>query len=192
MAGAKPGDDVILTKGPAIETAGILAVQYERLLKERYPTALVERAKGLCTQLTVVLDALTAMEAGGVTAMHNSTEGGVLGGLFEIAGASGVGMEVEEARIIYPDEVRIVCEALGIDPLMAIAEGSLLITADPAFSGRIIEALGAKGIAASIIGKTTAEPDRRYVRRVDGSVLPLRIPQQDPFWPAFFRGLQAG
>ena len=134
-AGAKPGDEVILTKGPAIETAGILAAIREKELLERYPSALVEKAKALCWQMTVVKDALLAMAAGGVSSMHDATEGGVLGGLFEIANASGVGMEIDESSFIYPEEVRMVCEAFGIDPAKAIAEGSLLITAGSGHSG---------------------------------------------------------
>ncbi|MDH4220341.1 MAG: AIR synthase related protein, partial [Candidatus Aminicenantes bacterium] len=66
-AGAQPGDDVILTKGPAIETAAILSVVREKELLKDYPSDLVEKAKSLSKQMTVVKDALTAMEAGGVT-----------------------------------------------------------------------------------------------------------------------------
>ena len=128
-AGAKPGNDVILTKGPAIELAGILAVLGERELLKNYPASLVEKAKALCQQMTVVKDCLIAMETGGVTAMHDATEGGVMGGLFEVASASKVGMEIDESRFIYPEEVRMVCEAFSIDSVAAIAEGSLIITA---------------------------------------------------------------
>ncbi len=91
--------------------------------------------------MSVVRDAEIAKKAGGVTAMHDATEGGVIGGLFEIADASGVGMRIDEARFVYPPEVRMVCEAFGIDPVAAIAEGSLLITAEPASSPAIIHAL---------------------------------------------------
>jgi len=72
-AGACPGDDVILTKGPAIETAAILSVVREKELLKKYPPDLVKKAKALSKQMTVVKDALTAMEAGGVTAMHDAT-----------------------------------------------------------------------------------------------------------------------
>jgi hydrogenase maturation factor len=189
-AGAKPGDDVILTKGPAIETAGLLAALREEELLAAHPAALVEKAKGLCFKMSVVSDALTAKAAGGVTAMHDATEGGVIGGLFEIAAASRVGMEVDEALFVYPEEVRIVCETFGIDPVRAIAEGSLLITARPGASGRIIARLKRKKIAASLIGKVVADPRRRTLKRQDGRVVPLAIPDQDPFWPAFFKGLE--
>jgi len=189
--GAKPGDDVILTKGPAIETAGILSVLRERELLEKYPSTLVEKAKSLCKQMTVVEDALTAMEAGGVTAMHDATEGGVIGGLFEVANASGVGMEINENSFIYPEEVKIVCETFNIDPVKAIAEGSLIITAKSTNSDEIILRLRERNIDASVIGKVTGNPDKRIIKRLDGEIIPLSIPEQDPFWPIFFESLES-
>jgi hydrogenase maturation factor len=188
-AGATPEDDVILTKGPAIETAGILSVIKEKQLLERYPQSLVDKAKALCKQMTVVADALLAMESGGVTAMHDATEGGVIGGLFEIASASEVGMEIHEAAFVYPDEVRMVCEAFEIDPIAAIAEGSLLITARPNRSNALVHKLRAAGIDASIVGKVIDDVGKRIVERRDGTIAPLEIPGQDPFWPAFFDSL---
>lgn len=190
-AGATPGDDVILTKGPAIETAGILSVIKEKELLERYPPSLVEKAKALCKQMTVVADALLAMDSGGVTAMHDATEGGVIGGLYEIATASGVGMEIQEEAFIYPDEVRMVCEAFGIDPIAAIAEGSLLITVRPNRSENVVYKLRSGGIDASVVGKVTDDLETRTIKRRDGSVAQLAIPRQDPFWPAFFDSLSS-
>lgn len=189
-AGARPGDDVILTKGPAIETTGLLAVLREGELLKSYPPALVEMAKSLCMQMTVIKDAALAMESGGVTTMHDATEGGVIGGLFEIASASGVGMEIDEALFVYPEAVRMVCEAFGIDPVAAIAEGSLLITARPGHSQDILRRLKTEGIDGSVIGKVTADQKTRTLKRLDGRVVPLQIPKQDPFWPVFFQGVR--
>lgn len=189
-AGARPGDDVLLTKGPAIETTGLLAVLREEELLRRFPAEMVAGAKRMTFQMSVVADALTAMAAGGVTAMHDATEGGVIGGLFEIAAASRVGMDIDERLFVYPAEVRMVCETFGIDPVCAIAEGSLLITAGPRSSGRIMARLKRKGIASSVIGKVVADSRRRTLRRADGRLVPLAIPGQDPFWPAFFKGLE--
>jgi len=189
-AGARPGDEIVLTKGPAIETAALLAVLREEELRAKYPARLVGRAKGLTRAITVVEDALTAMAAGGVTAMHDATEGGVVGGLFEMAAASGVGMEVDEALFVYPDEVRMVCEAFAIDPVRAIAEGSLLLTVRPGKSAAVISRLKRKRIAASVVGRVLRDRRRRTIRRADGRVEKLAVPEQDPFWPAFFRGLE--
>ena len=190
-AGALPGDDVLLTKGPAIEAVGILAVLREEELLAKYPADLVERSKALCGQMTVVKDALTAMEAGGVTAMHDATEGGVRGGLFEVASASGVGMEIDESRFVYPEEVRIAVEAFDFDGLDAIAEGTLLLTVRPDHTEGVLKALQDVGIAASVIGKCTDAEGTRTIRRLDGAMEDLYIPVQDPFWPLFFAALGA-
>jgi hydrogenase expression/formation protein HypE len=189
-AGARPGDEVILTKGPAIETAALLASLREEELLAKHPAALVAKAKRLARSITVVEDALTAAAAGGVTAMHDATEGGVMGGLFEIAAASGVGMEIDEARFVYPDEVRAVCETFGIDPVRAIAEGSLLVTVRPGKSAGVIARLKRKRIAASVVGEVLRDRRRRVLRRADGRTEDLAVPAQDPFWPAFFSGLE--
>ena len=189
-AGARPGDDVLLTKGPAIEAVGILSVLRERELLEGHPKELVDRAKAMCSQMTVVKDALVAMRAGGVTAMHDATEGGVIGGLFEIANASGVGMEVDESRMVYPEEVKMVARALRFDAQAAIAEGTLLLTVRPTHSKKVIRALARAGIASSVIGRATGNKRKRVMRRLDGRVERLHIPDQDPFWPIFFESLK--
>jgi hydrogenase expression/formation protein HypE len=189
-AGAQPGDDVILTKGPAIETVGILAVLREKELQKEYPQKLIDKGKALCKQMTVIQDAMIAIETGGVTAMHDATEGGVIGGFFEIANASNVGMEIDESLFILPEEVSMVCDAFHIDPVVAIAEGSLLITANPTYSNKIIKNLKKKQINASIVGTVTADIKKRYLKRRNGKVLSLEIPEQDPFWPIFFEGIR--
>jgi hydrogenase expression/formation protein HypE len=188
-AGARPGDEVILTKGPAIETAGLLATLREAELLREYPADLVAKAKALTRAISVVEDALTAKAAGGVTAMHDATEGGVMGGLFEIAAASRVGLVADERLFVYPDEVRIVCEAFGIDPVLAIAEGSLLITARAGTGAGIVARLRRKRIAASVIGRIVSDRRKRTLHRKDGRTVALAVPEQDPFWPAFFEGL---
>lgn len=190
-AGAKPGNDIILTKGPAIEAVGILASIYEKELAGRCDARTIEKAKSLMRQISVVRDAMIAMNTGGVTAMHDATEGGVIGGLFEIAQASNVGMEVDESLFTIPNEVELICEAFDIDPVEAISEGSLIITAEVEKSSQIVDNLKRSGIDASVIGKVVDSTERRILKRKSGEIVPLRIPEQDPFWPVFFRGLSS-
>ncbi|HEX9917466.1 MAG TPA: AIR synthase family protein [candidate division Zixibacteria bacterium] len=188
-AGAKVGDRIILTKGPAIEAAGLLSVIYEKKLLYHYPKELVDKAKGLCNSITVVKDCLVAKQVGGVTAMHDATEGGVIGGLFEVANASDVGMEVDESLFIYPPEVDMICDYLKIDALEAIGEGSLLICVSPERANMVVSELKKNNIDSSIIGRVTDKRSGRFIKRIDGSKRELEIPKQDPFWPAFFKGL---
>lgn len=97
-AGAKSGNVVIITKGPAIEAAALLAITKRAELTGVISGELIDRAAALISRVTVVKDALR----GGVTGMHDATEGRVLGGLFEMAAASGVGMEIWDEKCIRP------------------------------------------------------------------------------------------
>jgi hydrogenase expression/formation protein HypE len=188
-AGSQPGDAVLLTKGPAIEATGLLALLYEAELRARYGVATAEAALARCTEITVVKDALTAVAAGAVSAMHDATEGGVLGGLYEMADAAGVGMEVEEAAMVWPADVEAVCELLSIDPLAAIAEGTLLLSVPQAEQHAVQAALEGEGIPCTRIGTVLEDPSRRVIVRRDGRTQDLAVPDEDPFWPAFFAGV---
>ncbi len=190
--GAKPGNDVVLTKGPAVEAVGILSVLREEELVKKYGTSVVRKAQKLSSEMSVVRDALTAIETGGVTAMHDATEGGVIGGLFEVANASGVGMEIDETKFVYPEEIRAVCEAFHIDPVAAIAEGSLILTSEPSYTKEILKDLKKAKINASVIGRVTDNVNSRFIKRISGKTEQLKIPEQDPFWPVFFEALEMG
>ena len=99
-------------------------------------------------------------------------------------------MEIDEEMFVYPEEVRMVCEAFEIDSLAAIAEGSLLITARPSYSKKIVSRLNAAGIEASIVGKVLNDQKTRIIKRRDGAEALLEIPKQDPFWPIFFESVE--
>lgn len=187
--GARVGDAVIVTKGPAVETVGILATLYEEELSRTFTPSFIERAKGYMEKMSVVVDALTAMEAGGVHGMHDATEGGVLGGLFEVANASQVGMWIEESRFIWTEEIEGICRYFQIDPLLSIAEGTLIIVCESSAASRILQSLEGKGIPASIVGEVVPISQGRKIKRRSGAIEDLRIPEQDPFWPVFFRGV---
>ncbi len=189
-AGARPGDAVLMTKGPAIEATGLLALLYRDRLSERYGPAVAEAAVHRCNEITVVRDALVAAAAGPVTAMHDATEGGVLGGLYEMCSSAGVGMEVDESAMIWPEDVEAVAELLHYDPLAAIAEGTLLATVPETDAQRVLGALEGEGIPGTRIGTVTEDAGHRVIRRRDGTEHQLAVPREDPFWPAFFAGVE--
>jgi len=99
--------------------------------------------------------------------MHDATEGGVLGGLFEIANASNTGMLIDERKFIYPEEVRLVMNSLGIDPVEAISEGTLIITALPDKADEIVEKLIKEGILSSVIGEIIPKGEGRTIIRLN-------------------------
>jgi hydrogenase maturation factor len=185
---AREGDQVIVTKGAAIEAAGLFAVTFPEMIEERHGAAFARRAADLFWQMSVVDDAMAAVRAGvrddGVTSMHDATECGVWGGLYEIARASGTGMVIEKEKVIVQPEVAGICELFGIDPYSSISEGTLLITCRPHRADRVVELLHERRIPASIVGEVC--PARKGIRLIeDGKEHPLEHPRIDPFWAAF-------
>jgi hydrogenase maturation factor len=192
---AMVGDAVIVTKGAAIEAAGLFAVTFPGRVAERYGEETAREAEGIFWQMSVVEDALTAVEAGvrenGVTSMHDATECGVWGGLFEVAQASGVGMVVDKDKIIVQDAVRKVCDLFGIDPYSSISEGTLILTCRPAKAKEVLARLGDKGIPVSVVGEIV---DAGKGMRVfeEGRSRELVHPKVDPFWSAFGKAASGG
>jgi hydrogenase maturation factor len=138
--------------------------------------------------MTVVPEARVAAAFGlrdaGVTSMHDATEGGVLGGLLEVATASEVGMRIELDSIPVRPEVRAVCDHVGIDPYAAISEGTLIATVVPDRAEGYLEALSREDIDAAIVGDVT-DPAAGRVLVAAGDERPLEHPGLDPFWGAF-------
>jgi hydrogenase maturation factor len=184
---AKIGDTLILTKGAAIEGTAILASELADLLERKIGEKTVETAKRFIQMTSVVEDALTAMEVGGVHAMHDATEGGVAGAIQEIAWASNSGAVVHEDKIPICPETRAICEALSIDALKTISSGTLLIAAAPESSKKIIAALEERNIRASEIGNVVSKQQGICVIRKDGTRLSLARPVKEQLWIALKR-----
>ncbi len=196
---AKVGDKVVVTKGPAIETSGILSVMFPQVLEERYGKEFALKAQEIFWLQSVVEDALVAASIGiredGVTAMHDATEYGLWGGLYEVATASNVGMIIYKEKIPIREDVKKVIRAfsdftgIDIDPYKAISEGTLIITVRPHKADELVLKLKNSGIEAAIVGEVVSkEEGMRLVE--DGSERKLEYPEQDPFWPAFFKTIE--
>ncbi|WP_254279853.1 AIR synthase family protein [Haloarcula marina] len=177
--GAQVGDRVVITKGPAIEATGLLSIQFESLMADAMDAEAIDAATDRFYDMSPVKDALTAAAAGPVTAMHDATECGIYGGLYEIARAAGVGIELETDRVPMQPGVAEACDFFGIDPWISISEGTLLATVSPEGVDDVLAALDAEDIPAADAGRVT-----------DGSGLvvdgePTDHPGVDPFWGTF-------
>jgi hydrogenase maturation factor len=194
---ARPGDVVIMTKGAAVETAGILASMFPEVLERRYGKEFARRAQEIFWLQSVVDDALTLAQLGlrdGVTAMHDATEYGVWGALNDVAEASGVSIRVFREKLFVRDDVMKVLEAFSeltgikVDPFASISEGTLIATVRRGLEDRALELLRSRGIEAAVIGEVVEGKGVYLVD--DGSERLIRQPEQDPFWPLFFRALE--
>jgi hydrogenase expression/formation protein HypE len=177
--GAQVGDRVIVTKGPAIEATGLLSIQFESLMAAEMADDDIQAAQDRFYDMSPVADALTAAAAGPVTAMHDATEGGIHGGLYEMARAAGVGIEIESSAVPMQPGIEAACDFFDIDPWISISEGTLLATVPADGVDAVLSALDAEGIPAADVGRV-----------VEGSGLvvdddPVDHPGHDPFWAAF-------
>jgi hydrogenase maturation factor len=189
---ARPGDAIIVTKGPAIEASGIFATMFPKLVAEKFGEAFARRAERIFYEMSVVEDALAAISVGtrnrGVTAMHDATECGLWGGLYEMAQAGGFGVRVVKERIPMMPCVPEICALFGIDPYKSISEGTLIVMCRPGKADAILKALKRRKIAADVIGEVT----RKGMTLVeDGREMPLVHPIVDPFWKAFYDALRS-
>lgn len=182
--GSKPGDLLILTKGTGIEGTAILADERREDLRKELDESLLKSAEAFYDKISVVDEAVVAFETGGVTAMHDPTEGGVAGGIHEMADASGLGVRIFEEKIPVAHETSRICVYYGIDPLQLISSGALLISVRPDFAEKVVRNIQDHGINASIIGKFLEDSEERVLVRRDGVSVELVRPLCDHLWLA--------
>ncbi len=178
--GAKPDQEVLLTKALAMEGTSILATQLAPQLAGALSSRQLAAAREYRSQISIVPEALAAAEFG-ASAMHDVTEGGVLGALWELAAASRVGLEIWKEKIPLLEETKAICKQLALDPLGLIASGSLLIMADPKL--KVGQKLADRGFQVTAIGRTRPEAEGRWLVGADGK-FPLEPPRRDQLYEA--------
>lgn len=177
--GTRPGDALVVTKGPAVETTGLLTSLFPDAID--LPPATLETAQERLEDTGVVRDALIAAEAGDVSAMHDATEGGLLGALFEMAQSAGVKLVADSERVPMLPGVRETCKALEIDPWRATTGGTLIVAVDHTDAEAVVAALSDQGTPAAVVGH--AEQGSGVVR--DGEE--CKQPAGDSSWAAYER-----
>jgi hydrogenase expression/formation protein HypE len=175
--GGRPGDALVMTKTAGLEGTAILAADHAARLAGPMTADEIAEARGLINRISVIEEGSCGGDLG-VHAMHDATEGGILGACWELAEASGLGCIIEQDRIpVHPLTMKI-CGILRIDPLRLVASGSMIIaTPDPE---KLLSQLSLKGIAAAIIGILT-ENGPRIVQSGD-ETLELSPPGPDELY----------
>lgn len=178
--GAQEGQGVIMTKWAGLEGTCILATEQEKELSERLGTELVEKAKKMNGFLSVVKEGMIAAKFG-ATAMHDATEGGILGAVWEVADCSGTGIEIDLQKIPVKEETWQICQCMGIDPYRLISSGTMIITTFDA--EKLVRQLIESGIEAAVIGRITRG---EKLLLYDGKKEPLESPESDELYQAKF------
>ena len=111
--------------------------------------------------------------------MHDCTEGGVLGALYEMATASGLGLEVDERDIPVARETKKIRAVLGVDPLKLISSGTLIIAVERGEEALVAKAVASVGSSAATIGRFKKG---RVVLTRDGKAEVVKGPPNDEIW----------
>ena len=156
-AGLEPGDELVVTKWIGLEGSAILASEKEEELKAALPPDIVDQAKEFSELMNVLPESEIAREVG-ISSMHDVTEGGIFGAMWEMAVASGVGLEVDIRKIPIRQETIEICEHFDINPYMLISSGSMLIGTK--HGNLLVDMLESAGIHAAVIGYVIEGADR--------------------------------
>ncbi|HQQ24359.1 MAG TPA: AIR synthase-related protein, partial [Spirochaetota bacterium] len=183
--GARDGDNILMTKGPSIEASSLLAILKKDKLRGRMSDLNIEKLIGRSNEITVVKDALLAFETGEVNAMHDATEGGVIGGLWEMSRSSGLPVFADFDSVEIPDDILSISKELNFNPWEAISEGTLLAAVKPGKEKKVMELLKADGIKSWILGRFDSSLKKNTIRQrnLDSEFI---CPEEDPFWKLFF------
>jgi hydrogenase expression/formation protein HypE len=177
-SGAQIGDDVLMTKYAGLEGTAILAHDREEELLEVLAPEGLKKAKDLSQQISVVKEGIVAAEFG-ANSMHDATEGGILGAVWEVAESSGVGIEIYMEQISVLEETEKICRRYHIDPYRLISSGSMIITCK---KGALLkDRLKEAGIPAQVIGKIL--PEGRVLIK-HNQAYPLTPPDRDELFKA--------
>ncbi|MCX6355967.1 MAG: AIR synthase family protein [Candidatus Aureabacteria bacterium] len=164
--GIQPGDEIILTRGIAIEGTATIAAEHAGKLRGLDPK-IIRRGENLIRTpgISVVREAMLAVESGEVHGMHDPTEGGLATGLKELAETAGLGMEIEADQIAIVPETKAICAHLKLDPMGLLASGSLIIVAGRESAERILAAYRKSAVAASLIGRMRERGTGLFLKR---------------------------
>lgn len=176
---ARAGDVIMMTKSAGLE--GTAALARHSNLTGRVPASVILRARGFRARMSVVEDSVAAFQTGFVRAMHDCTEGGVLGAVFEMSLASGLGFVLREDAVPVANETRLVCEALSLDPLKLIGSGSVLLSVKKGREVQVAKAL-VPVCRVTIVGEFTGK--NRVLVKKDGREEAVRSAPEDELWRA--------
>ena len=156
----RAGQDIVISKWIGLEGTAILAGRYRDKLLQRYPAYFVEEAAGFDRFLSVIPEAATAVKSG-VCMMHDASEGGIFGALWELAERAGVGLTIDLKKLPLRQETVEVCECCEANPYELLSGGALLMVTED--GPGLAEALKAENIPAAVVGRVTDSNNRMIV-----------------------------
>lgn len=193
--GAGPGDKLVVTKESALAASSILAKSFPETVQQECGKEIYERACQNFYRTSSLKEALLAAEVLApnreLKAMHDVTEGGLLGGIAELAEASGCGFRVDSDKLPAGEAPQRICELFEIDHRLCVGAGSMIIAVAGGQEQALVDHLQDQSVPAAVVGELTAESEGRVLIE-DGEEQEFEFDGRDPYWSAFFEAMEAG
>lgn len=193
--GAEPGDLIVVTKETALNSTAILAMSFPETVKGNLGEEIYQTACENFYHTSSLPDALAAAKVlknkTELKAMHDVTEGGVLGAIAEIAEASECGFIVDDAKLPVGEAPKQIAELFEMDHRFCVGAGSMIMAVKPGFEDQLIEHLENQSITSTVVGEMTENSsDRKIIENSEEKE--FLFDGTDPYWVAFFRAMKAG
>jgi len=186
---------ILATKQCAISSSAILAMSFPETVKNKLGNQVYNKGCELFYQTSSLTDALTGAGTNvrhpEITAMHDVTEGGMLGAIYELAVASGNGAIVYNDRLPIGETQKQICGLFSIDPRYSIGAGSMIMAVKKGNENEVIARLKIKNIECTVVGELTEKEYGITIIENDEEKA-LAYVEKDPYWHAFFEALRTG
>ncbi|MBQ4576754.1 MAG: AIR synthase family protein [Firmicutes bacterium] len=177
----RPGDVILMTKQAGLEGTGIIASDFADQLSAVLTEEEIAEAKGYMNMVSVVKEGVAAGNMG-TAGMHDITEGGVLGAVWELSEIAGVGVELEEDKIPVSDVTRKICDHFGINYLRLISSGCMMIIVHPDREQAVVDAIHSVGVDVTRIGHVKEHGAPRVLIGKDGVARSIEPPESDELY----------
>lgn len=178
LKGVEPGDVMLLTKAVGLEGTAIIASECAVLIEDHLGEAVVEEARALLAHTSVVREGVIA-GAFPIRAMHDVTEGGLLGAVYEMCTGSGRGCILHEAQVPINAITHQICDLFDVDPLRLISSGAMLMIVPREHVDALGSALTEAGIPVQEIGVIT---EAECLIEVEGELFEIPPPEGDALY----------
>lgn len=192
---AEPGDVIIVTKETALNSSAILAMSFPETVKNKLGKEVLDNAHENFYNTSVLKEAILATEVlenkTELKAMHDVTEGGVLGAVYEMALASGCGFKVDSDKLPVGETQKQITTLFEIDHRFCIGAGAMIMAVKKGKEGKLINHLNKNSIKATIVGEIVDKAEGYKIIEY-GEEKDFAFDGVDPYWEAFFKAFKAG
>lgn len=193
--GARVGDSILVTKSCGLTATAILGMSFPETVKQKLGMDIYHSAFEQFYQTSSLQDALCAAGTDKkypeIHAMHDVTEGGVLGAIYELAIASETGAEIVDELLPIATTASSIATLFGIDSRYSVGAGSMIIACDSGKAEGLIKRLADENIPCTEVGRITEKGAGILIQK-SGETSFLTYLETDPYWAAYFNAIKKG